>query len=192
MTRERGIRRSAPLAVALCLGLSGSLVAGPAVAEEKEATTVRWGDCPEDVAAEAAPVVLECGTVPVPKDYADPDGDRIELMISRLASTDPDRRRGTLMLNPGGPGGSGLSQPAFLANQGIPSEVLDTYDVIGTDTRGIGRSAPVACGFTRMDPTSQTSRRTRSTTRPSLRGRRWSRRWPSSARNTTGPGCCPT
>ncbi|MEU2143852.1 alpha/beta hydrolase, partial [Streptomyces globisporus] len=64
MTRGRGIRRSAALAVALGLGLSGSLVAGPAGAEEKEAPTVRWGSCPEDVAAEAAPVVLECGTVP--------------------------------------------------------------------------------------------------------------------------------
>ncbi|MFJ2849013.1 alpha/beta hydrolase [Streptomyces rubiginosohelvolus] len=152
MTRGRGIRRSAALAVALGLGLSGSLVAGPAGAEEKEGPTVRWGACPEDVAAEAAPVVLECGTVPVPKDYADPGGDRIELMISRLASTNPDKRRGTLMLNPGGPGGSGLSQPAFLANRGIPSEVLDTYDVIGMDTRGIGRSAPVACGFTPEGP----------------------------------------
>ncbi|MFF9859220.1 alpha/beta hydrolase [Streptomyces tendae] len=152
MTRGRGIRRSAALAVALGLGLSGSLVAGPAGAEEKEGPSVRWGTCPEDVAAEAAPVVLECGTVPVPKDYADPDGGRIELMISRLASTDPDKRRGTLMLNPGGPGGSGLSQPAFLANRGIPSEVLDTYDVIGMDTRGIGRSAPVACGFTPEGP----------------------------------------
>ncbi|MGC0380465.1 alpha/beta hydrolase [Streptomyces sp. SAI-129] len=152
MTRGRGIRQSAALAVALALGLSGSLVAGPAGAEEKEGPSVRWGTCPEDVAAEAAPVVLECGTVPVPKDYADPDGGRIELMISRLASTDPDKRRGTLMLNPGGPGGSGLSQPASLANRGIPSEVLDTYDVIGMDTRGIGRSAPVACGFTPEGP----------------------------------------
>ncbi|THC39866.1 alpha/beta hydrolase [Streptomyces sp. A1499] len=152
MTRGRGIRRSAALAVALGLGLSGSLVAGTAGAEEKERPAVRWGACPEDVAAESAPVVLECGTVPVPKDYADPGGDRIELMISRLASTNPDKRRGTLMLNPGGPGGSGLSQPAILAKRGVPSEVLDTYDLIGMDTRGIGRSAPVACGFTPEGP----------------------------------------
>lgn len=152
MTRQRGIRRSAALAIALGLGLSGSLGTGPAGAQQKERSTVRWGDCPEDVAAEAAPVVLQCATVPVPKDYADPGGDSIELMISRLASTDPGKRRGTLMLNPGGPGGSGLSQPAFLANRGIPSEVLDTYDVIGMDTRGIGRSAAVTCGFTPEGP----------------------------------------
>ncbi|MFJ9624584.1 alpha/beta hydrolase [Streptomyces sp. NPDC101181] len=152
MTRGRGIRRSAALGVALGIGLSGSLVAGPAGAEEQATSKVGWGACPEDVAAEAAPLVLECGTVPVPKDYADPDGDRIELMISRLASTNPEKRRGVLMLNPGGPGGSGLSQPAFLANRGIPSDVLDTYDVIGMDTRGIGRSAPVTCGFTPEGP----------------------------------------
>ncbi len=85
-------------------------------------------------------------------DYGDPDGAGIDLMISRLASTDPDRRRGTLMLNPGGPGGSGLSQPAFLVSMGLPASVLDTYDLIGMDTRGIGRSSPLACGLTPDGP----------------------------------------
>jgi len=85
-------------------------------------------------------------------DHTDPDGDGIDLMISRPASTNPDKRRGTLMLNPGGPGGSGLTQPAFLVSQGMPASVLDNYDLIGMDTRGIGRSAPVGCGFTLEGP----------------------------------------
>ncbi|CAM5248937.1 alpha/beta fold hydrolase [Streptomyces californicus] len=123
MTRSRGIRRSAALAVALGLGLGGSLATGPAVAEGPPKRTPTWGACPDDVVAEAAPTVLECATVPVPVDYGDPDGAGIDLMISRLASTDPDRRRGTLMLNPGGPGGSGLSQPAFLVSMGLPASV---------------------------------------------------------------------
>lgn len=152
MTRQRGIRRSAALAIALGLGLGGSLGTGPAVAEGTGPTPVRWGACPEDVVAGAAPTVLECATVTVPVDYADPDGAGIDLMISRLASTNPDRRRGTLMLNPGGPGGSGLTQPAFLVSQGFPASVLDSYDLIGMDTRGIGRSAPVSCGFTPEGP----------------------------------------
>jgi pimeloyl-ACP methyl ester carboxylesterase len=52
------------------------------------------------------------------------------------------------MLNPGGPGGSGLSFPADLASHGMPQGVLDSYDVIGMDARSTGQSAPVSCGFT--------------------------------------------
>nr|WP_245555598.1 alpha/beta hydrolase [Gordonia soli] len=86
--------------------------------------------------------------MPVPLDYRDPDGQQLDLTISRLASTKPEARRGSLMLNPGGPGGSGLDQPIFLAQRGIPQELQDSYDLIGIDTRGIGHSSPISCGFT--------------------------------------------
>ncbi|RII22184.1 Tripeptidyl aminopeptidase precursor [Streptomyces sp. YIM 130001] len=151
MKRQRGIGRGPALAVVLALG--GALVGVPAVAEGGlQAPKVRWKACPNDVVAEAAPTVLQCATVPVPVDYTEPEGDRIDVMISRLASTKPDKRRGTLMLNPGGPGGSGLAQPALLVARGIPADVLDSYDLIGMDTRGAGRSAPVKCGFTADGP----------------------------------------
>ncbi|MFC3996127.1 alpha/beta hydrolase [Nocardiopsis sediminis] len=107
---------------------------------------VEWGACPEDVAAEAPE--LECGTVPVPVDYSDPEGTEIEIMVSRLASPDPDKRRGVLLLNPGGPGGSGLSMPADLVSLGMPADAVNSYDLIGMDTRGVGHSSPVNCGFT--------------------------------------------
>jgi pimeloyl-ACP methyl ester carboxylesterase len=132
--------RAAVLAV--MVGLTCSVVAPTAVAEGGPA----WGPCPADVKTET--VVLECATVPVPLDHADPGGERIELMVSRLASTNPAKRRGVLMLNPGGPGGSGLAFPDFLASRGMPASVLESYDLIGMDTRGIGHSAPVSCGFT--------------------------------------------
>ncbi|MBK1784106.1 alpha/beta fold hydrolase [Prauserella sp. ASG 168] len=140
------------------IGLSGSMFAVPAVAADEAApkenpgSTVKWGPCPEDVAAEAAPSVLECGTVPVPMDYSNPDGPRIDIAISRLASQNPEKRRGVLMLHPGGPTSSGLSQPGFLVQQGLPTSVSDSYDVIGMDSRGIARSAPVSCGFTPDSP----------------------------------------
>ncbi len=134
--------------VAVLVGLAGSVVAVPAGAAAAEEPGLTWGACPADVNAETAPLVLECTTVPVPLDYRAPDGERIEIMISRLASTDADARRGVLMLNPGGPGGTGLSFPALLSSRGMPDSVLDSYDVIGMDTRGIGHSAPVSCGFT--------------------------------------------
>lgn len=152
MKRQGSTGRSAALAVVLGLSLSGSLVVTPAVADGPRPAKVRWDACPEDVVAEAAPTVLECATVPVPVDYGDPGSARIDVMISRLASTDPEKRRGTLMLNPGGPGESGLALPALLASRGLPDGVRDGYDLIGMDTRGIGRSGKVECGFTPEGP----------------------------------------
>jgi pimeloyl-ACP methyl ester carboxylesterase len=141
------------------LGLAGAL-AVPAAADVRRdgtepgaepgaepAAQVGWAACPADVAAEASPYVLTCTSVPVPLDYSDPDGEQIEIMISRMASADPAERRGVLLLNPGGPGGSGLAQPALLASQGLPDSVLDAYDLIGMDTRGVGHSTRVDCGF---------------------------------------------
>lgn len=148
MNRQR--IRNLSLPAVLCL--TGALIWAPNTAAEPAdgpAVQVRWGACPEGVEDPAAgPAQLQCATVPVPLDYREPEGARIEIMISRLASKTPDKRRGVLLLNPGGPGGAGLDQPKFLAAQGLPADVLDSYDVIGIDTRGVGHSAPVSCGFT--------------------------------------------
>jgi pimeloyl-ACP methyl ester carboxylesterase len=135
--------------VVVAVGLAGALGAAPAAADERgaePAAGVEWGACPADV-AENAPQ-LECGLVPVPLDYADREGTQIEVMISRLAGPDPEGRRGVLLLNPGGPGGSGLTMPADLTALGVPDSVTDGYDLIGMDTRGVGHSTPVSCGFT--------------------------------------------
>ncbi|MBR8743684.1 alpha/beta hydrolase [Nocardiopsis sp. MG754419] len=132
------------------IGLTGSLVgATPVVADdgaEVPAMELEWGLCPEDVEDGALP--LECATLPVPMDYDDPQGAEIEIMVSRLASANPETRRGVLLLNPGGPGAPGLSMPADLASLGAPNGLLDSYDLIGVDTRGVGHSTPVSCGFT--------------------------------------------
>ncbi|WP_431940500.1 alpha/beta hydrolase [Nocardia grenadensis] len=145
-------QRTRSLSLLAVLGLTGALVGAPIVAAdpaEGPAVPVQWGACPEGVEDPAAgPAQLHCATVPVPLNYNEPEGAQIEIMISRLASRNPDKRRGVLLLNPGGPGGSGLDQPKFLAAQGLPADVLDSYDVIGMDTRGVGHSAPVSCGFT--------------------------------------------
>ncbi|MFI9454546.1 alpha/beta hydrolase [Amycolatopsis sp. NPDC052450] len=104
-------------------------------------SSVRWGPCPEDVAAPG----VECGTLPVPLDYRKPGGATIDIAVSKLASTKPAKRRGIMLTNPGGPGGPGQSMPAGLRAAGMPSSVLDAYDIIGFDPRGIGRSTPVTC-----------------------------------------------
>ncbi|AOS66040.1 alpha/beta hydrolase [Actinoalloteichus hymeniacidonis] len=151
MKQKSHVGRSMTLLAAL--GVAGALVGVPAATAEQEnqavpppAAGLEWGECPEGV--EVAPKQLQCATVPVPLDYNDPDGEQIEIMISKLPSLNPDKRRGVLLTNPGGPGGTGLDQPRFLADQGIPASVLDSYDIIGMDTRGVGHSTPVGCGFT--------------------------------------------
>jgi pimeloyl-ACP methyl ester carboxylesterase len=121
------------------MALPGVSAAAPAAPE-----TVRWGPCPEGVTAPG----LECSTLEVPLDYREPDGRRIEIAISRLASQNPAKRRGVLLTNPGGPGGAGLDYPAILAASGLPREVLDSYDLIGFDPRGVARSAPLTCELT--------------------------------------------
>ncbi|MCO8308462.1 alpha/beta hydrolase [Streptomyces hygroscopicus] len=141
-------RRSRALALTVVIVLAGLLAATPAVADRDAASEVVWGACPKDVTAAAPDLDVQCGTVRVPLDYAEPDGARINLMVSRLASDKPKKRRGVLLLNPGGPGGSALTMPATLVDLGIPSKVLDSYDLIGMDTRGFGRSAPIDCKFT--------------------------------------------
>ncbi|MFH9471452.1 alpha/beta hydrolase [Streptomyces clavifer] len=148
MKRQGNAGRS----LALLTALGALLATVPVAAAEPKTPQVEWGPCPEDVVAEAAPTELQCATVPAPLDYADPGGEQIDLTVSRLAAADPDKRRGVLMLNPGGPGGSGLALSALLVAQGLPSSVTDHYDLIGMDTRGIGHSTPVSCGFTTDSP----------------------------------------
>ncbi|WP_410648208.1 alpha/beta hydrolase [Amycolatopsis sp. cmx-4-54] len=104
-------------------------------------SSVRWGPCPEDVAAPG----VQCATLKVPLDYRNPGGKTIDIAVSKLASTKPAKRRGIMLTNPGGPGGPGLAMPAGLRAAGMPSSVLDTYDIIGFDPRGIGHSTPVTC-----------------------------------------------
>ncbi|MEQ3552936.1 alpha/beta hydrolase [Pseudonocardia nematodicida] len=144
-------------ALAVLAGLAGGVIATPAVAGEPAAPAQRtavpeqaagpeWGPCPPDVVAPL--VALQCAQIPVPLDYGEPDGEQIQIMVSRSASRKPEKRRGVLVLNPGGPGGSGLSFANDLVERGLPAGVQDGYDLIGLDTRGVGHSAPVSCGFT--------------------------------------------
>ena len=137
-----------PVAFAAVAAATAVLVpavsAAPAAPEE-----LNWGPCPDT----GIPTPdLECTTVQVPLDYADPDGRKIDLAISRLPSKNPDKRRGVLLTNPGGPGGAGLNYPQLLTNPAFPAPlpqgVREQYDVIGIDPRGVGHSDPVTCDLT--------------------------------------------
>ncbi|HUQ56083.1 alpha/beta fold hydrolase [Lentzea sp.] len=105
---------------------------------EYHSQPVRWAQCQGKLAE------LECAALVAPLDYTAPAGDRINLVISRRKAAAPGRRRGVLLTNPGGPGGSGLGLPLFLAN----SEIAQVYDLIGFDPRGVGGSSALNCRVT--------------------------------------------
>lgn len=85
---------------------------------------------------------LECATVAVPLDYANPAGPTTPIAIARRPAANPADTRGVLLVNPGGPGGSGIE----LVQAGVlPREVTDRFDVIGFDPRGVGDSTGLQC-----------------------------------------------
>jgi len=84
----------------------------------------------------------DCAKVLVPLDYADPSGATIELSIVRISAQ--GEPIGSLFVNPGGPGGSAVEY-ARVAEYAFGDAVLDSFDIVGLDPRGVGLSAPVSC-----------------------------------------------
>jgi len=98
------------------------------------ADTLAWQPCGK----------LECATLQVPLDHAAPNGRKIGIALNRQRAIDPKRRIGSLLVNPGGPGGSGVeSLPLILAR--LSTEVKAQFDIVSFDPRGVGKSAPVRC-----------------------------------------------
>ena len=84
----------------------------------------------------------ECAVLEVPLDYDDPAGETVELALTRLPAAGD--RLGSLVVNPGGPGGSGVDY-ALQAELVTTADLRDAYDVVGFDPRGVARSAGVDC-----------------------------------------------
>jgi pimeloyl-ACP methyl ester carboxylesterase len=97
------------------------------------AATIDWAPCEGG---------FECGTLEVPLDHADPDGPTIEIAVNRHLAEDPDARIGVLILNPGGPGASGLDLARSFPRAGA---LGDRFDIVGFDPRGVGQSTPLDC-----------------------------------------------
>ena len=104
------------------------------------APAISWSGCADQ------PAPWQCGTLTVPLDYRRVlDSGTVDIAVTRIAATDPARRIGSLVLNPGGPGGSGV-ELAWGEVPQLPGELTRRFDVVGFDPRGIGRSTAVDCG----------------------------------------------
>ncbi len=103
--------------------------------------SIEWGTC---VDAQSAAVDVECGSITVPLDYDAPDGRLIDIAVARVPTVYDDERIGSLLLNPGGPGASGID---FLRTVALvmPEEISRRFDLVSFDPRGVGASTAVEC-----------------------------------------------
>lgn len=147
MTRRRA-RSSATARTLLGLVTAGALAASSALAPASAAPAVDPGLEPyygQVLTWEPCEQGRECAWLTVPRDYAEPAGPTIRLRLTRVPASGPaDRRQGSLVVNPGGPGASGLDFASYVARSVAPA-VAREFDIVGFDTRGVGRSAPVRC-----------------------------------------------
>jgi pimeloyl-ACP methyl ester carboxylesterase len=114
--------------------------------DEPDVGTLDWGGCEGGGPLTAG---FECATLQVPRDYADPDGTQIDIALVRTEASSEDRI-GSLLFNPGGPGGSGIE---FLTSAApiIPEELAQRFDLVSFDPRGVGDSTPIDCDVDRDD-----------------------------------------
>ncbi|MFB7915349.1 alpha/beta hydrolase [Streptomyces sp. NPDC056061] len=142
----------------LALSASAAVLAAPgaAVAGEPSGATaavppISWGACPaaEPPYPDPSPKA-QCATVEVPLDWSKPQGPKTGIFVARYPATDPTRRIGVLMSNPGGPGASGADDALYADDpvSGYSPDMLRRFDVIGFDPRGIGRSRSADCDET--------------------------------------------
>jgi pimeloyl-ACP methyl ester carboxylesterase len=101
-------------------------------------TPLSWAPCLGD---------LQCSTLVVPLDYADPSGPTLPIAVARHPADVPSARLGSLVIDPGGPGVSGIDDMANELRSLTPA-LLDDFDVVTFDPRGVERSGPVTCGET--------------------------------------------
>lgn len=132
-------RRLAVFGVVLAFVAGGlTSVTAPVSAAPPEASA-QWGPCHRKLGP------FECTTVQVPLDYDDPKGPAVSLALVRLPASDPDHRIGSVFLNPGGPGGSGIDFLLGLGVDTVTPGIAERFDVIGFDPRGVGRSTAIRC-----------------------------------------------
>ena len=131
----------------------------PAQAEPVKRPAITQEDCPEYVNKPGT----SCGRMDVPMDYSNPDGKKISVGFIKTTATKPEKRRGVLFINPGGPGGSVYHQ--FTTVEGYPDttprwpkEVREEWDIVGVQPRGLEGSTKLECEEVNAGPIDQIQR----------------------------------
>ncbi|WP_248499700.1 alpha/beta hydrolase [Tomitella gaofuii] len=125
-------------------------IVNPALAQAQP-QEIEWVDCPQylgymDRGGLAADVEWQCGEVQVPVDYADPDGRKIDVSVSRIPAENPARSQGALFGNPGGPGEQALDfWLPVEEGTGPGARLHENYDLVAVEPRGLSYSGGVAC-----------------------------------------------
>lgn len=119
----------------------------PAGLEKFYGQSLTWADCAPYATSDDAKAAFrvkdaQCARLTVPLDYAKPDGQSITLGLLRRKALDDGERMGSLVVNPGGPGASGMVAGAGLASRTATNELGKRFDIVGFDPRGIGASQP--------------------------------------------------
>ncbi|GAA3007830.1 alpha/beta hydrolase [Streptomyces fulvorobeus] len=144
--------KRAAILVAVGAAVAGLVTAVPSAASAGAETSapgaprLKWTDC-----ATSSYPTMQCAKVRSPLDHDRPSGRQVSLALSRIPHT-AATSQGPLLVNPGGPGGSGLSMAGFVASA-LPAKLAAQYDVIGFDPRGVGKSSPALnCRPKHFDP----------------------------------------
>jgi pimeloyl-ACP methyl ester carboxylesterase len=123
--------------------LAAAEIATPFIARhlssKPNAPIIAWGSCGKEFPN------IQCAKVKVPLDYRYPSGQKTELALARYPASDQINKIGTLFVNPGGPGISGVQAIKVAAEQLISQDVSRRFDVVSWDPRGVGDSTPVKC-----------------------------------------------
>lgn len=118
--------------------------AGDAV-QERPGGALEWKQCAQVAEGwDQGDKVTECAMLEVPVDYAKPNGRKTRIAVSRIKASDPSKRLGVLLINPGGPGSEGLGEPRDVRASELRG-LGEQFDLIGFDIRGTGYSDKPGC-----------------------------------------------
>jgi len=132
----------ATIAALLLAGCSNVVEGRAVISAPRPGTPIQWVPCKSAASEEARiPAGAECGLLSVPVDYSKPDGDVAQIAMIRIKAT--GEKIGSLVVNPGGPGESGVEAAASMAPT-LPQSVRERFDLVGFDPRGVANSTPAA------------------------------------------------
>ena len=146
MSNLTGPSRRLPTALVVAVALLSPVVVGDEAGAEthwadpaRHVSAPAWHPCGDDLPG------FDCATFTVPLDYDRPSHGTTELALARFPATDTEHRIGTVFVNPGGPGGSGVSMVLSGFGEFLGAQLDGRFDVVGFDPRGVGASDPLHC-----------------------------------------------